>query len=167
MVFSTTNTDNKVDNKITVGIGQVFGARAPATFHSVLGSCIGVVLYSRQHKTGAMAHVVLPAQVAGSADTPGKYADTAIKHMLKLLAREGVMLEHLTAKITGGAAMFNTSGPLQIGEKNIDAVKAELTNANIRLGGDDTGGTKGRRVTFDLETGMFTVETVGQEPTVF
>ena len=56
----------------------------------------------------------------------------------------------LTAKLAGGANMFNGSGPLQIGDANAEAVAAALKEAGIPVAGQDVGGTRGRRVEFRL-----------------
>ena len=45
---------------IAVAIGQWAVAAAPAKIRTLLGSCVGVVLYDRTAKLGGVAHIVLP-----------------------------------------------------------------------------------------------------------
>jgi len=144
-----------------VGMGQIAVGRAPERMKSILGSCIGLAIYHPRLKTGVMAHIVLPDS-AGRGGTPGKFADTAVPEMLKLLKELGTPAHGLTAKLTGGANMFAGSGPLQIGDANAEAVARTLKSAGIRVAGQDVGGTKGRRVTFDCTSGEMTVECAGQ-----
>lgn len=144
-----------------VCMGQIAAGRAPERLKAVLGSCIGLVLYHPRLKTGAMAHVVLPDS-AGRDGTPGKFADTAVPAMLELLKGLGTPAHGLTAKLAGGGNMFNGSGPLQIGDANAKAVVQALRSAGIRIAGQDLGGTRGRRVTFDCESGAATIEQAGQ-----
>ncbi len=152
-------TESKTAVKV-LGMGQAAIAEAPACLASVLGSCIGISLYSGRHKLGAFSHVVLP-NANGQIATPGKFADTAIPHMLRLFESRGVQPASLVAKLAGGACMFGADGPLKIGESNAETVRQLLDEARIKVLAQDVGGTCGRRVTFDCQTGLLTVETVG------
>ena len=67
-------------------MGQWAVAAAPAKIRTLLGSCVGVVLYDRVAKLGGLAHIVLPSS-RGVIDHPGKYADTAIPGMIADLDR--------------------------------------------------------------------------------
>ena len=152
---------SKTTQETMVGMGQIAAGRAAERFKAVLGSCIGLVLYHPRLKAGVMAHIVLPDS-ADRDGTPGKFADTAIPHMLQLLKEQGTPLHGLMAKFAGGANMFGGSGPMQIGGANAEAVSRALKAAGIRVAGQEVGGTKGRRVTFDCSTGEMTVEHAGQ-----
>ncbi len=150
--------------KKNVGMGQIAVAKAPAFLCSVLGSCVGLALYHPRLKFGAYAHIVLP-KASGRGALPGKFADTAVPHMLAELSKEGVPRQGLVAKIAGGACMFGVSGPLQIGDTNIEAVQSLLAKENIRIVAKEVGGQKGRRVTLDCSTGELLVEIAGKAKT--
>jgi chemotaxis protein CheD len=160
-VPSTLNLE--APSETSVGMGQVAVTRQPGRLKAVLGSCVGVALYHPSARAGALAHVVLP-EAAGRAEHPGKFADTAVPHLLKLLAREGVPAAGLIAKIAGGANMFGHTGPLRIGDNNIQAVLNALRAAGLHVSGQDVGGGVGRRVTLDCASGEFVVEIAGQRP---
>jgi len=147
--------------KQNVGMGQIAVAEAPALLCSVLGSCVGLALYHPRFKTGAYAHVVLPT-ASGRGALPGKFADTAVPHMLAELSKAGVPRQGLVAKIAGGACMFGVSGPLQIGDNNIEAVQTLLAKENIQIIAKDVAGQNGRRVTLDCSTGELLVEIAGK-----
>jgi chemotaxis protein CheD len=146
---------------ILVGMGQITAAQAPQRMRAILGSCIGLALYHPGRKTGVMAHIVLPDS-AGRDETPGKFADTAVPHMLGLLRQQGLPAFGLTAKFAGGANMFNGSGTMQIGAANAEAVVAALKAVGVRVAGQDVGGTRGRRVDFDCANGEMIVQSAGQ-----
>ncbi len=112
-----------------------------------------------------MAHIVL-AEKQNRPGSPGKFADTALPHMLELLEARGAVRGRLIAKLAGGSAMFSGTGPMQIGEANSRAVVRLLREAAIRIAGEDIGGSKGRRITFEPDTGRLTVEIVGQETVI-
>jgi chemotaxis protein CheD len=157
MTISTSTTMPET----TVGMGQIVAGGSPRQMKAIVGSCIALALHHPLQKKGALAHVVMPAS-AGRTGAPGKFADTAVPRMLELLKELGVAACGLTAKFAGGANMFGSSGPLQIGGANIQAVAQALETAGIRIEAQDVGGTRGRRVTFDCAGGLLIVECPGQ-----
>jgi chemotaxis protein CheD len=156
-----TQTTSTAAADILVGMGQIAAGQAPQRMKAILGSCIGLALYHPGRKSGVMAHIVLP-ESAGRDGAPGKFADTAVPQMLAVLRDHGLPAYGLTAKLAGGANMFNGSGPLQIGDANAQAVAAALRKAGIRVAGHDIGGTRGRRVDFDCASGEMIVQCAGQ-----
>jgi chemotaxis protein CheD len=146
-----------------VGMGETVLLHQGETARSVVGSCAGLMIYHRRLKLAAVAHIVLP-EAAGRPGLPGKFADTAIPHMVDLLRKQGAEKASLVAKVAGGAQMFGASGPLQIGDANIHAVVAILSDLGIPLQGRSPGGAKGRRLTFRCDTGEITVEIAGEAP---
>lgn len=144
----------------SVGMGQIVLARKPARLTAVLGSCVGVAMHHPRLQLGVLAHVVL-ADSNGRASTPGKFADTAVPHMMQMIEKEGGKPSGLVVKLAGGACMFGAGGPLNIGEANIAAVLKALGHYGIRVADEDLGGTSGRRVSLDCESGILTVQMVG------
>jgi chemotaxis protein CheD len=148
-----------------VGMGQILLDRKPTCLTAVLGSCVGVALYHPRWRIGALGHVVLPDAGERTAP-PGRFANTAIPRMLQLLEQEGAGRLGLLAKIAGGACMFGTGGPMQIGEANVQAVLRALQAAGVPLAGKDVGGTNGRRIALDCDTGQLAVDSVAYPPRV-
>ena len=148
-----------------VGMGQIVAATKPTCLTSILGSCVGVALYHPRRRVGVLAHVVLP-NANGRIAPPGKFADSAIPAMLRQLELGGASACGATARIAGGACMFGASGPLQIGDANVEAVLRALAAVGLRPAAQDTGGTKGRRIAFHTDTGQMIVEIVGQPPRI-
>lgn len=149
---------------VSVPMGRWAVAAAPAMIRTLLGSCAGVVLYDRAARVGGVAHIVLPAS-HGSADHPGKYADTAIPGMIADLDRlrgRGAT-GRLTAKVVGGASMFQTGPALDIGRRNSEAVEQILARLGIPVLARDVGGESGRRLTLDTASGAVTVRVPGGE----
>jgi chemotaxis protein CheD len=153
---------------VSVAIGQWVVAAAPAKIRTLLGSCVGVVLYDRTAKLGGLAHIVLPS-ARGAVDHPGKYADTAIPAMIAEFDRRmgGKARSRLTAKLVGGASMFpldpsvaGNSG-LNIGQRNQEAIEQILADLSIPILARDVGGTSGRRLTLDTVLGIVTIKVPG------
>ncbi len=147
-----------------VGMGQTTVVTKPETTRAVLGSCVGLVLYHKRLGIGGLAHVVLPAS-EGRDGLPGKFADTALPHMLQSLAKLQAHSSGLVAKLTGGANMFGGNGPIQIGDSNAAALRAALNELKIPIVAEHLGGSKGRRVTLDAATGEVEIEIAGEETT--
>jgi chemotaxis protein CheD len=158
--MNATITSNAA-TEILVGMGQVAVGKSPQRLKAILGSCIGLALFHPGRKIAAMAHIVLP-ESAGRDGSPGKFADTAVPRMLAILREQGLPTQGLTAKLAGGANMFSGSGPLRIGDANAEATTSALQKAGIRIAGRDFGGTRGRRVEFDCETGEMIIQCNGE-----
>lgn len=146
-----------------VGMGEIEVLRGAFRLRTLLGSCVGLMLYDHRNQVGGLAHVVLPNS-NGQTVTPGKYADTAVTEMLRQIEELGGRERQLSAKFAGGANMFATSGPTSIGDQNIAAVELILKRLGIPILGRDCGGRAGRRVAFEVDTGRVVIEMVGAAP---
>jgi chemotaxis protein CheD len=147
---------------ISVAIGRWAVAASPCQIRTLLGSCAGVVLYDRHAKIGGVAHIVLPDS-RGAADHPGKFADTAIPALIadmdRALGRPSK--GRLTAKIVGGASMFQTGPTMNIGQQNQNAVDQILATLGIPILARDVGGDSGRRLTLDTSSGIVSIRVPG------
>ncbi len=124
-----------------------------------LGSCIALMLHDPKRSIGACAHIMLP-ESGGKCDRPGKYADTAVPLLVEELIALGGVKRSFVAKIVGGASMFsNFQGKLNIGERNIEAVRAHLQTHGIPITAEDIGGTVGRTLQYNpLNGGTISVK---------
>ncbi|WAI01034.1 chemotaxis protein CheD [Methanogenium organophilum] len=118
-----------------------------------LGSCVAFILYDRKQKTGGLAHVMLP-ESNGRSERPAKFADTAVPHLIHEMEKSGSSRQNLSAYLVGGASMFQQfKGNLDIGKRNVIALKHCLDEHHIYLESEDIGGTSGRSVLFYPEDG--------------
>lgn len=143
-----------------VGMGQIAVGYGPTHLTAVLGSCVAVTMNSPKHGIGILAHVIL-ARSSGRDSPPGKYADTAVPEMLRMMDNANVPRGAIVARLAGGANIFGRTGPLQIGDANIEAVTELLRENGIPIKAEDVGGIKGRRVSLDCQTGTLTIEMAG------
>jgi chemotaxis protein CheD len=148
------------------GIGEMKVAHNPSLLIIMgLGSCIGLTLHDRYAKVGGIAHIMLPDS-RGIVGKTCKYADTAVPLLLKEMVRHKAKKEQTIAKIAGGATLFSGMDTLQIGKRNADVVKEALKKEGIRLIAEDTGGSSGRTITFDVHTGKLHVKTKDEVKTI-
>lgn len=148
---------------IVVGISDYKTARQPDKLITyALGSCVGTCLFDERSGVAGLSHILLPDSGISQTDTNiMKYADTAIEALVCEIERHGIRRAQLKAKIAGGANMFATqTKSLNIGERNVAAVKEQLRRLGIRLAAEDTGKNYGRTVEFDPVTGAMTVKSV-------
>ena len=147
-----------------------------------LGACIGLCLYDPMRSLAALVHIVLPQTLPHAnfktAARPfgpllGKCAETAVPHVLSEMFKNGGSANSIRAAIVGGARIFTSSSAngmpgsrLEIGPRNIIAVKEALALAGIPLVAEEVGGRCGRTVTLEAETGRVLVRAIGAEETL-
>ncbi len=129
-----------------------------------LGSCVAIVLYDSVARVGGLAHVLLPSEsMSRDRSNPAKFTATAVPLVLEEMRKLGASPERVRAKIAGGASMFGNfgaSGGINIGERNVAAVREALAMRRIAIVGEDTGSDYGRSVYFYLADGRVEVRSV-------
>lgn len=153
-------------DELKVGIGDYKISSAPSRIMTIgLGSCIGIAIYDRSKNLGGLAHIMLPDSNAFTKLTnPLKFANLAIVIMVEELIKGGACLRNLTAKIAGGASMFDFGDKavnMDIGYRNGIAVKETLILLKVPLLSMDIGGNKGRTIIFDTNDGVLYIKTAG------
>ena len=130
-----------------------------------LGSCIGIALYDKEKKVAGLVHIMLPdSNNFKNIENPYKYADLGVEGLFKEMLTYGCRKENMTAKIAGGASMFNFSDKKvlsDIGKRNSEAVINAINKLAIPIIGEDTGGNKGRTMIFESEDGSVLVRSIG------
>jgi len=150
---------------IVVGMADLKVAKHPDTLTTLgLGSCVGITLFDRAKHIGGMAHCMLPTYKGFEGQNIAKFVDSAVIELINQLVRIGASRTALVAKIAGGAHMFGrsqNSDMLKIGERNAAAGLAILKQLSIPVQANDTGGTHGRTIELNIETGALRIKTVG------
>ncbi len=155
-----------VATQLMVGMGEIHIAKAPAVFTCLgLGSCIGFFAWDPKIALGGMVHIMLPEAFPDRPlDKAGKFADTGIPELLKLMAREGAMQSRLVVAYAGGAQVFRFGAQkesrLDIGARNAAAVGAIVKRQGLRCLATDVGGSNGRTMTVDTAAGTVRVRSV-------
>ena len=157
-------------DKITIGIADMKMAQGSGMLITyALGSCIGICLYDQRIKLAAMVHIMLPLNMEPGRKNTMKYADTGLRETLKQMEARGASRSRITAKIAGGAKMFEVSGGSlgNIGQRNIESVQMHLRREGIQLLKADVGGSIARTLLFDPATGLACVRCYGKPEMVF
>jgi chemotaxis protein CheD len=134
--------------EISVRMGELAVSADPGTvLVSIgLGSCIGLALLDSRAAIAGLAHIMLPGPGAAAGRPPATFADTGVPALVAALTKLGA--RRLSATIVGGAQMFGVSstGGMQVGERNEQAVREALKAAKIPIVAAETGGGSGRTI---------------------
>ena len=152
-------------DKLIIGIADMKMAKGEGMLVTyALGSCIGICLHDPVLKLGALVHIMLPVNMEAGRKTPMKYADTGIRETLRQMEAKGAKRNRITAKIAGGAKMFDTGSSSlgNIGQRNIESVHMNLKKEGIRLLKEDVGGSVARTLLFDVNSGLGCVRSYGR-----
>ena len=125
-----------------------------------LGSCIAVTLYDPVKQVGGLLHFLLPSAQEDSpkqTESPLKYCDTGLEILLKKVCARGGVKRRLIVKVVGGAQLTESSGPMDIGRCNYEAVSVQLTKHGLSIRAEDVGGRGSRTAMLELDTGKVTI----------
>lgn len=153
---------------VTVRIGELHVLRREGVLVAIgLGSCVGVALYDPVRRVAGLAHIFLPASQNGrpAPDSPARYADTGVPALVEAMLQAGASPRQLQAKIAGGAQLFlrGDHSTLEVGRRNVEAVRAALASLGIPLVAEDVGGSRGRTMRLFADSGRVVVTTLGKE----
>jgi len=150
---------------IEVQMGKMELAQAPdRVVTRGLGSCLGITIYDPLKKIGALVHPMLPdIDKSKIKSNPSRFVNSGIILALEELERKGCSRSRMQVKVFGGAHMFsfiNADSALNVGLKNIDMAHTIFKSLNLKILVEEVGGTFGRTVELDAETGKVLVKTV-------
>ncbi len=156
-----------MDKNIKVGMADYKVASEEEVLITLgLGSCVGVIIYDSSKKIAGMAHIMLPSSLEiKNNSNKMKFADTCIDLMMDELLKLKVSKSSLKAKIAGGAQMFSVSlntESLNIGKRNVIAVKEKLKSLNIPIISEDVLGNHGRTIKFDCNNQQLNIKSIGK-----
>jgi len=133
-----------------------------------LGSCVAVVLLDPKTKTVGMVHVALPdsnLQHGRRTFKPGYFADTGVKALLQDMKKYGSsgILSDMYIKLAGGARVIKAEGVLDIGRRNIEAIKNILYENKVKPVAHDLAGVISRTVSVEVKTGIVRLSCPGRD----
>lgn len=153
--------------EIKIGIGDLNVTLPPNKLITLgLGSCVGIAMYDSTNKVAGLAHIMLPYSTAfTNQNNPMKFADKAIPMLLEKMTSIGAKRNSIRVRIAGGASMFSFGDKnpiMDIGNRNGKAVKEVLQELKLPLVCEDLGGSSGRTMIIEAQTGKVYIKTVGK-----
>jgi chemotaxis protein CheD len=157
------NSEGVEQRIIYLKAGEMLFAGEPSVVMTVLGSCLTVTMFHRRTGFAGISHALLPRCPkrrhcdASCCGQQAKYVDCIVPWMVRRFTEAGAHLREIEVKVFGGADMFtstgNRGGVISIGKQNIEAAFEALEKAGLRVLARDVGGTRGRKIFFNTETG--------------
>jgi len=116
---------------------------------TVLGSCISACIRDPIMKVGGMNHFLLPGTTTEQ-DTM-RFGAFAMEQLINEVLKRGGRRERLEIKLFGGGNVIQQA--TEIGTKNIAFARSYLKDEELRVIGEDVGGTWPRKVRYQPFTG--------------
>ena len=131
-----------------------------------IGSGIGMTVYDPVGGVGGVLNFILPDSTEANGTHPAKalfmFADTGITAFLKALFEQGAKAENLKVVIAGGAHIMDQTGVFNIGQKNLEALRASLGDFDVKIHHEAIGGTKSRTISLEIGNGRSIIKTFGE-----
>lgn len=128
--------------------GSIYITDEPQVLFSIVGSSVTVCLWDEKTHISGMNCFVEPVTYDKNKTTArfGNVSMIALLNSLKGISPRS----KLEAHIFGGASNIRS----EKGEKNIEIARKILHARKIPIVSEDVGGTKGRKIAFDTESGQ-------------
>ncbi|HEX2868264.1 MAG TPA: chemotaxis protein CheD [Ignavibacteriales bacterium] len=138
---------------IFLNAGEYHVSDKPEIVSTVLGSCISVILFSRQSPVCGITHSLLPAcsyeaSACKSCTEAYRYVDCSIIKLIQEMEQNKISIKDMEAKVFGGAGTINKGRKEKdnVGGLNVEAAFSTLEREGIKVTSRDTGGTRGRKL---------------------
>ena len=141
--------------------GESHLARSPAIIRTILGSCVGVSLWSAKLGAGALCHAQLPrcptpSRVPLSLAVGRRYVDFAIRDLARQFDNLGAARSEIQVKLFGGADVLlvtNAASRPTVGRLNCEAAIEVVEAEGFKVTASSLGGTSGLNIQFNTKTG--------------
>jgi chemotaxis protein CheD len=156
------NSEDLEQQTVYLKAGEMVFSGEPSVVMTVLGSCLSVTMLHRRSGFAAICHALLPRcperrHCGAHCDRRAKYVECVVPRMVRQFNEAGANLRELEVKVFGGADMFSSraggGASISIGKQNIEIALEVLEKAGLRVLVRDVGGTQGRKIFFNTETG--------------
>jgi chemotaxis protein CheD len=151
--------------RVVIGVGDLSASNNTALILSTyaLGSCVGVVAYDPVARVGGLLHLMLPDSKLSpekAAIQPAMFADTGLPLLFRALAGLRAERARLRLYVAGGANVLGgNSDNFRIGERNLKATAAYLSQNGYAVARTDVGGAVNRTVHLEIGTGAIKLKT--------
>ena len=145
-----------------VGVSEYAVADAGETLVAYgLGACVGIALYDPAAGVGGLAHPMLPRQENTESTNGAKFVDPGVETLLRETLEAGATYGNVEGYVVGGADLLDLPNlPKEASGENVAVARSELERLGVPIEGESVGGSHGRTVEFDTETGEIRVVTV-------
>jgi len=125
-----------------------------------LGSCLGITVYDPIARVGGMMHCMLPLSKIDrtkACKLPAMFVDTGVPALFMEAYKFGAQKERLIVNVAGGSIINDARGHFKIGERNMKILQKIFWKNNIKINGQDVGGSKSRTMYLEIKTGLVSI----------
>ena len=143
--------------------GDLLICRSACEVTTVLGSCVALTFFSAQLQLGGICHAMLPEPRSPEAFEEGggperwKYVCYAVEERVQCFSPHGLVPAGVEVKLFGGARLQDGEWVPgrwgNVGAANVALARALLDEAGFSVCAFDVGGSHGRKVVFNTQTG--------------
>lgn len=143
--------------EIFVKPGEYFVGDAQYRIHTLLGSCVSIVLWHPTKRIGALSHFLLSNRGSNKLSAlDARYGEEVMLLMLDELKRWHVTAKDCQGKIFGGGNMFpqqSRRGMINVGQRNGETARSLLHAHGISIASESLFGVGHRRIIFEVKSG--------------
>jgi chemotaxis protein CheD len=144
--------------------GEYFVGDASYRIHTLLGSCVSIVLWHPKRKIGALSHFLLSKRGSNKpTELDARYGEDVVTLMETDLKQYRVPIQECQGKIFGGGNMFPQQvrpGALNVGKQNGETARNAMRQHGISVVSESLFGVGHRRIIFDVASGHVWVHQV-------
>jgi chemotaxis protein CheD len=150
--------------RVVIGVGDMSASNNSAITLSTyaLGSCVALAAYDPVMRVGGLLHVMLPESSitpAKALTQPAMFVDTGVPALMRALIGFKAEPRRLRVFLAGGASVLTNVDNFKIGERNIRAMTAHVTQLGLNVTHTALGGTINRTVHLNIANGAVTLKT--------
>lgn len=137
------------------------GKPPPVRLHTLLGSCVSVVLWHPEKRIAGMSHGIMPDRgaKARTGGPDGRYCNEAIELFQREVTKLSLSPQQFSAYIVGGGVMYALdSQATSVGNRNMEVTRDLVQRAGFNLRGEHAGALGYRKLAIDLATGVVSVQ---------
>tara|TARA_R110001592_G_scaffold21073_1_gene85407 strand:- start:1686 stop:2186 length:501 start_codon:yes stop_codon:yes gene_type:complete len=142
--------------KIALHPGDFYFTQEKVIMHTLLGSCIAIVIWHPKYKFGGMCHFMLPKHSNAKSNLlNGRFAEDAFEMFRLAIAQHNTYTKDYEVSVFGGGIMNPRAFKEEssIGEINSLITEELLKKQNFNVKEQDLRGNKTRRLSFNTNTG--------------
>lgn len=147
--------------------GNAYFSEKPEVVATILGSCLGIVMYSPRLKITTVCHAQLPTNPAPHAVVDQfKYVDTSFHSMYRWMIDHNLKDWEIEVKLFGGGDVLQVStdkkySNRRIGMQNVESALRLILNSKLQVISIDVGGETGRKLFIYTHTGEVYLKKIG------
>jgi chemotaxis protein CheD len=130
-----------------------------------IGSGMGVTVYDPISGIGGILNFMLPNSSLANGVNPDRmpfmFADTGIPAFLNAMFAQDAQPDRLKVVIAGGAHILDQTDAFNIGQRNLEALKAGLEAYNLKIYHENTGGSNSRTLSLEIGSGRSSIRIFG------